>query len=98
MLLDATGLFGCELREPIGVVERRQRAEDRLVVLAVPAQDLERDEQMRAELEKERMRLVQKMLNEKAGGAKTQAPVSKKARVLHCEEVEMSEEEAYLAN
>ena len=60
--------------------------------------DLERDEQMRVELEKERMRLVQKMLNEKASGARTQTPVSKKTSVVHCEEVEMSEEEAYLSN
>ncbi|MDX5422115.1 MAG: amidohydrolase family protein [Hymenobacteraceae bacterium] len=59
--------------------------------------DLERDEQMRAELEKERMRLTQKMLNAKAGGARTQAPVSKKVSVMHCEEVEHSEEENYLA-
>ncbi|MCJ8164544.1 amidohydrolase family protein [Pontibacter sp. E15-1] len=59
--------------------------------------DLERDEQMRGQLEQERMRLVQKMLNEKASGAKTQAPTSKKVRVQHCEEVEMGEEEAYLA-
>ncbi|RDV16015.1 amidohydrolase [Pontibacter diazotrophicus] len=60
--------------------------------------DLERDEQMRVDLEKERMRLVQKMLNEKSGGAKTQAPVTRKARVVHCEDVEFSEEEAYLAH
>ncbi|WP_299757908.1 amidohydrolase family protein [uncultured Pontibacter sp.] len=59
--------------------------------------DLERDEQMRKELEKERMRLVQKMLNEKSGGAKTQVPRSIKAHVVHCEDVQHSEEESYFA-
>ncbi|GHA77898.1 amidohydrolase family protein [Pontibacter akesuensis] len=59
--------------------------------------DLERDEQMRQDLEQERMRLVQKMLNEKSGGAKTQAPKSSKARVVHCEDVEHNEEESYFA-
>lgn len=59
--------------------------------------DLERDEQMREDLEKERMRLVQKMLNEKSGGAKTQAVRSKKAHVVHCEDVAHNEEESYFA-
>ncbi|TPE44201.1 amidohydrolase family protein [Pontibacter mangrovi] len=59
--------------------------------------DLERDEQMRETQEKERMRLVQKMLHEKDGGAKTQAPRTQKARVLHCEDVAQQEEELYFA-
>lgn len=59
--------------------------------------DVERDEQMRTELEKERVRLIQKMLQAKAGGAKTQSPVSRRTQVMHCEEVEHSEEEAYFA-
>jgi len=59
--------------------------------------DLERDEQLRADLEKERVRLIQKMLQAKTGGAKTQAPQSKKVRVQHCEEFEHSEEENYRA-
>ncbi|MFD2514955.1 amidohydrolase family protein [Pontibacter locisalis] len=59
--------------------------------------DLERDEQMRVELEKERMRLVQAMLNAKTGGAKTQAPSTRRASVVHCEDVEHSEEEHYIA-
>ncbi|MCX2741756.1 amidohydrolase family protein [Pontibacter anaerobius] len=59
--------------------------------------DVERDEQLREELEQERMRLVQKMLTEKSGGAKIQAPRSKKAHVVHCEDVEHNEEESYFA-
>jgi imidazolonepropionase-like amidohydrolase len=59
--------------------------------------DVERDEQMRTELEKERMRLVQAMLNAKTSGAKVQTPVSKKVSVVHCEDVEHSEEEHYIA-
>jgi imidazolonepropionase-like amidohydrolase len=59
--------------------------------------DLERDQQLRQNMEKERMRLVQKMLNEKAGGAKTQMPVSRKVHVEDCDLVEQSVEEQYMA-
>ncbi|MER2997860.1 amidohydrolase family protein [Pontibacter populi] len=59
--------------------------------------DAERDEQLQQDMEKERMRLIQKMLTAKAGGAKTQNPTIKKASVMHCEDVEHHEEESYLA-
>ncbi|MBF9252742.1 amidohydrolase family protein [Pontibacter sp. 172403-2] len=59
--------------------------------------DVERDAQLRQDMEKERMRLVQEMLNAKTGGAKTQAPASKRVRVLDCDEVEYSQEEQSLA-
>ncbi|MBC5772510.1 amidohydrolase family protein [Pontibacter sp. KCTC 32443] len=59
--------------------------------------DAERDAQLQQDIEKERMRLIQKMLTAKAGGAKTQAPTIKKASVMHCEDVEHSEEESYIA-
>ncbi|MDX5482824.1 MAG: amidohydrolase, partial [Hymenobacteraceae bacterium] len=59
--------------------------------------DLQRDEQMRTELEKERMRLIQKMLQAKTSGARTQAPPRTRASVVHCEDVEHHEEEDYLA-
>ena len=59
--------------------------------------DAARDAQLQQDMEKERMRLIQKMLTAKAGGAKTQAPTIKKASVLHCEDVEHHEEESYLA-
>ncbi|RAU82517.1 amidohydrolase family protein [Pontibacter arcticus] len=59
--------------------------------------DLERDEQLRQDMEKERVRLIQKMLTSKAGGARTQTPVTRRTTVEHCEEVEHSEEDAYLA-
>ncbi len=59
--------------------------------------DAVRDAQLRQDMEKERMRLVQEMLNAKTGGAKTQAPVSRKVRVLDCDEVELSQEEQYTA-
>lgn len=59
--------------------------------------DLERDTQLRTELEKERMRLVQKMLQAKTSGARTQAPPRGRAAVVHCEDVEHHEEEDFLA-
>jgi len=59
--------------------------------------DAERDAQLQQDMEKERMRLIQKMLTAKAGGAKTQAPTIRKASVMHCEDVEHNEEESYLA-
>ncbi|MBJ6116754.1 amidohydrolase family protein [Pontibacter sp. BT310] len=59
--------------------------------------DAERDAQLQQDMEKERMRLIQKMLTAKAGGAKTQNPTIKKASVMHCEDVEHHEEESYLA-
>ncbi|HEY4651231.1 MAG TPA: amidohydrolase family protein, partial [Pontibacter sp.] len=59
--------------------------------------DAERDTQLQQEMEKERMRLIQKMLTAKAGGAKTQNPTIKKASVMHCEDVHHHEEESYLA-
>ncbi|MCC9135432.1 amidohydrolase family protein [Pontibacter silvestris] len=64
--------------------------------------DIKRDEQMRTEMEKERMRLTQKMLSAKANGARTQAAVSKReskrASEDHCVEAEYNAEEQYLAN
>jgi len=50
--------------------------------------DLENDQQLRTEVSKERLRLIQKMLNAKQSGAPTQ-PVSTNRRgmVLHCEDV-----------
>ncbi|MCP2043804.1 amidohydrolase family protein [Pontibacter sp. HSC-36F09] len=59
--------------------------------------DLERDTQMRTELEKERMRLVQKMLQAKTTGARTQGPPMRRASVVHCEDVEHHAEEDYMA-
>src|SRR5690606_7538714 len=53
--------------------------------------DLEKDEQMRVDMEKERMRLVQKMLNAKSGGARTQTPTVRRTEVQHCEEHELEE-------
>jgi len=51
--------------------------------------DLETDQQLRTEVSKERLRLIQKMLNAKQSGVPTQ-PVSTNRRgtVLHCEDVE----------
>jgi imidazolonepropionase-like amidohydrolase len=70
---------------------------DKTFVDGIAYYDLERDTQLRAELEKERMRLVQKMLQAKTTGARTQAPPMKRAAVVHCEDVEHNEEEDYLA-
>jgi imidazolonepropionase-like amidohydrolase len=59
--------------------------------------DLERDTQLRTDLEKERMRLIQKMLQAKTTGARTQGPPMRRASVVHCEDVEHHEEEDYMA-
>ncbi|TXK50287.1 amidohydrolase family protein [Pontibacter qinzhouensis] len=59
--------------------------------------DAERDLQLRADQERERMRLTQKMLAAKASGEKTQTPANKKTTVLHCEEHEEEEGTSYLA-
>ncbi|MCC9166244.1 amidohydrolase family protein [Pontibacter harenae] len=59
--------------------------------------DLEQDEKMRVDLEKERMRLMQKMLNAKSGGARTQTPTRGRTMVQHCEEVEQDQDSQYYA-
>ena len=51
--------------------------------------DLETDQQLRAEVSKERQRIIQKMLNAKQTGAPTQpVPTNRRGTVLHCEDVE----------
>ncbi|MGV3587689.1 MAG: amidohydrolase family protein [Adhaeribacter sp.] len=51
--------------------------------------DLETDKQLQAETQKERQRLIQKMLNAKQAGAPTQPiPTTTRGQVLHCEDVE----------
>ncbi len=56
--------------------------------------DKDRDLELRDELRAERNRLVQKMLGEKEGGAKTRAPRMKRIHHYHCDHVhdEMGEE------
>lgn len=50
--------------------------------------DIEKDAQMHDWILKERARLVQKMLNEKKGGAPTQEPTKKDNRAYSCSEAE----------
>ena len=51
--------------------------------------DLETDQQLRQELNQERQRIIQKMLNARQTGAPTQpAPVARRSTVQHCEDVE----------
>jgi adenine deaminase len=51
--------------------------------------DLQADQQLRAELSRERQRLIQKMLQAKQSGAPTQAaPQARGSQVVHCEDVE----------
>ncbi|GAB2475072.1 periplasmic amidohydrolase [Hymenobacter qilianensis] len=49
--------------------------------------DIESDKVMRQEMEKERLRIVQKMLAAKKGGAPTQTPVTKATGHFHCDSV-----------
>lgn len=49
--------------------------------------DIESDKVMRQEMEKDRLRIVQKMLAAKKGGAPTQTPVAKATGHFHCDSV-----------
>jgi imidazolonepropionase-like amidohydrolase len=49
--------------------------------------DLESDKAMRADMEKERLRIVQKMLAAKKSGAPTQNPVAKANGHFHCDTI-----------
>ncbi len=53
--------------------------------------DLARDEQMRKNMLAERSRLIQKMINAKAGGAKTQAPSPSRQHHYHCGDIHLNE-------
>jgi imidazolonepropionase-like amidohydrolase len=57
--------------------------------------DLEQDKNLQDNQEKERLRIIQKMLAAKARGEKTQAPAvgRRGAQVLHCEDVENGAQE-----
>ena len=53
--------------------------------------DLARDEQMRKNMLAERSRLIQKMINAKAAGAKTQAPSPSRQHHYHCGDIHLNE-------
>ncbi|WP_181307155.1 amidohydrolase family protein [Rufibacter sp. XAAS-G3-1] len=60
--------------------------------------DLEQDQQLQEEQEKERLRLINKMLAAKARGEKTQSPAPARRRgaaVLHCEDLDTGTEETF---
>ncbi|WP_421830421.1 amidohydrolase family protein [Larkinella sp.] len=50
--------------------------------------DLQEEDRKRDDLQKERARLIQKMLSAKTGGASTQRPTFRRQRMWHCEDVE----------
>lgn len=50
--------------------------------------DLQDEDRKREEVQKERARLIQKMLTAKAGGSQTQRPTFRRQRMFHCEDVE----------
>ncbi|WP_266366762.1 amidohydrolase family protein [Tellurirhabdus rosea] len=50
--------------------------------------DLEKEDAKRDALQKERARLIQKMLAAKAGGASVARPVFRRGRMWHCEDIE----------
>ncbi|CCH52603.1 amidohydrolase [Fibrisoma limi BUZ 3] len=50
--------------------------------------DLQEEDRKHEELQKERARLIQKMLTAKAGGAQTQRPNFRRQRMWHCEDIE----------
>jgi hypothetical protein len=55
--------------------------------------DLDRDQQLRKELEEERARLIARMLEEKKGGASTQRPTGRVRQEFHCDDFVLLEEE-----
>lgn len=50
--------------------------------------DIEEDAKLRDEMNKERARLIQKMIAEKQSGAPTRKPVKKQQKLYHCETLE----------
>ncbi|CAN5386847.1 amidohydrolase family protein [soil metagenome] len=50
--------------------------------------DSEEDAKLRIEIQKERARIIQKMLDEKKGGAPTQKPVMKKRQLFGCDSMQ----------
>lgn len=50
--------------------------------------DSEEDAKMRIEIQKERARIIQKMLEEKKGGAPTQRPVMKRRQLFECDSMQ----------
>lgn len=56
--------------------------------------DLDEDVKQRAEIQKERARIIQKMLGEKKAGETTQKPANKKQKLYQCETIE----ENYMEN
>ena len=50
--------------------------------------DIEKDKELRKEISKERNRLIQKMLDEKNGGGKTQPVKVKEKHHFHCDDIE----------
>jgi imidazolonepropionase-like amidohydrolase len=50
--------------------------------------DMEEDAKMRADLQKERARIIQKMLNEKKSGANTQKPNSRRPELFECDSMQ----------
>jgi len=55
--------------------------------------DINKDAQTRADIQKERARLIQKMLDDKKGGAPTQEPKKKEHREYNCEDLGVVDEE-----
>lgn len=50
--------------------------------------DNEEDARLRDEIQKERSRIIQKMINEKKGGSATQKPILKKQQLFECDSME----------
>ena len=50
--------------------------------------DIEEDAKLRTEIQKERARIMQKMMEEKKGGAPTQRPVLKKRKLFECDSMQ----------
>lgn len=67
---------------PLSIYARAEKT----VVDGIVYFDIEKDQQMKAAIEKERARLVQKMLNEKAGGANMQRATGRMRPRFHCDD------------
>ncbi|MDO7745001.1 MAG: amidohydrolase family protein, partial [Pedobacter sp.] len=69
---------------PLSIYARAEKT----FVDGIPYWDIDKDAQIRAQQQTEKARIIQKMLESKAGGSKTQRPLAESPRLYNCESAE----------
>ena len=69
---------------PLSIYARAEKT----FVDGIPYWDIDKDAQIRAKQQTEKARIIQKMLESKAGGSKTQRPLAESPRLYNCESAE----------